>query len=458
MENILNKIVETKKQEIKSLYEQYSLLELKETVKNSPRSFYKKMDEKLVRHQPFFITEFKRKSPSEGWIAKEVVIEEQLQKYLDLGTSAVSVLTDETYFGGSLEDLKAASNFLEETEVCILNKDFILDEIQVYLARKNGADIILLIASILELDQFVKLKNIAESLGMGVLAEVHSIEEYNKVKEADITVLGINNRNLSNFKTALNNCNYIAQNIDFDGHIIAESGMRTPIDLQVAGTFANGFLIGTSLMQNANLLEEEQIKKHYFKACGIRTAEDFKGNPADLLGINFSPISKRGIDLGLLDQMKIKDNYVAIFYNNSEEEISNILEKHDFKYVQLYADNLSFEFISQLKRKVILALAIKEENDFQKAEQFAPFIDFFILDAKNPGKGEGIDVSIPNDFPYPFLLAGGMNRGNLLNILQYQNCIGIDAASGIETDGKVDMDKIKQTRERLTQASIAFVF
>ena len=139
--------------------------------------------------------------------------------YKKLGASAVSILTDYDYFGGSHKDLKEASDYLKDTDILVLNKEFIIDEIQLYLARKNGADLVLLIAAILDTEKFSILKNLAESLGMGVLAEVHSIAEYQKIAYLNCTVIGVNNRDLNTFKTALNNCNFIAHHHPLAHHL-----------------------------------------------------------------------------------------------------------------------------------------------------------------------------------------------------------------------------------------------
>ena len=97
----------------------------------------------------------------------------------------------------------------------------------------------------------------------------------------------------------------------------------------------------------------------------------------------------------------------------------------------------------------MLAVKVKEDFDFDKLEKYAPFVDFFILDSAEPGSGKSIKSKIPHQFPYPFLLAGGMKLENLNRIEKYKNCIGVDIASGVETDGKVDLDKIKNIKKEI---------
>ncbi len=453
MNNILTKIVATKKEEVKKLYQQYDIEKLKKEIQKSPISFYQKLAEKAQKNEKFLLTEFKRKSPSEGWINKDVAINQQVNKYQNLGTNAISVLTDYSYFGGTYKDLNEVSNCIENTSICVLNKEFIIDEIQVYLARKNGANIILLIAAILETTQFNHLKTLAENLGMGVIAEIHNAEEWEVIKDLNCKVIGINNRNLNNFKTALNNCNFLAQLINSESFIIAESGMKSNLDLQIAGAYSHGFLIGTSLMRNEIDLAAVNQKNYFFKACGLKTAQEINNVEANLIGINFSPVSKRKINLSELENGIIPSNAVAVFYNNSVTEIESILTKFSFKYVQLYAEDVPLSFIQQLKQKVILAIRVKTKESLKKINQYAPFIDLFILDAAQPGKGKSIQVEIPRNFPYPFLLAGGINETNLNKAQNYTNCLGVDIASGIETNGQVDLEKITNINKKINGLS-----
>ena len=236
--NILSQIVAVKKQEIAELYQQHDLSTLQakcaelsaQTPTHSPL-FYEALTKSRNAGQPFFITEFKRKSPSEGWIDQYADLPEQLEAYIRAGAGAISVLTDTQFFGGSYADLQLASETLRRqpsgARPLLLQKDFILDPIQIYLARLQGADIILLIAAILEADELDALKQTAAALGMGVLVEVHDQEELDKIQHLDFPVLGINNRDLKTFRTALNRVNVLRlAEKSAERFIISESGIR----------------------------------------------------------------------------------------------------------------------------------------------------------------------------------------------------------------------------------------
>ncbi len=235
---------------------------------------------------------------------------------------------------------------------------------------------------------------------------------------------------------------------------------------------SDGFLIGTGLMKRSEELqkkEEEQTFSNFFqtegkllfKACGIRTAEMLTAPEPDFTGINFSPLSKRRPDAGFLENLKhvpvFPPHWVAVFYKNTELEIREILETYSFQTVQLYAHDTTPEFVRSIRQRVLLAVSIRTPENFLCIPDFAEDIDCFILDGAAPGSGQLIETVIPPDFPYPFLLAGGINADNLERILQFSNCIGVDVASGIEVEGKVEPAAVKQISERLSELSSKIV-
>lgn len=446
--NIIEKIVAHKKTEVAQLYNSYTIRQLKTEVKPSNKSFYNALAIHKVENRKFIISEFKRRSPSAGAINEEIDIAQQVNFYIEKNFSAVSVLTDKDFFGGTYEDLQEASAILENTDLLLLNKEFIIDPIQVYLARKFGANIILLIAAILTTEEFKALKELSESLGMGVLSEIHNVTEYRVIESLDCPVIGINNRDLTRFKTSINNTNYLVEKLNLhDKFIVAESGLASDLDVKIVSQKSNAYLVGTSLMQNEQF-DLQNPQQTFFKACGIRKFSDIEPAEisADLLGFNFSPVSKRKIELAELEKMSAENfkRNVAVFYKNTETEILETLKKFPFKYVQLYFNDVSIDFIKELKQKVILAVKVANTTNWKALETNIPYTDLLILDGNAPGSGAEIQENlIPKNFAYPFLLAGGIHSGNLQKVTQFDNCIGVDVASGIETEGEVDLNKIK---------------
>jgi len=469
MRNILTDIVAQKRLEINALYEKYDFEQLKRSVleevkitSNVPR-FYQALSASRSQCTPFFISEFKRKSPSEGWINRQVDLPAQVLAYTQAGAGAISILTDATFFGGSYDDLALAAKTLREqttTSPLLLQKDFVLDPIQMYLARQQGADIILLIAAILAPDQLEVLRLTAESIGLGVLVEVHDQRELEGIRHLDFPVLGINNRDLRTFRTALNRVNVLRQ-LAGDRMIIAESGLQSYRDFQIVRD-ADGFLIGTSLMRDWPAADQQQrFARHFqaegrllFKACGIRTPNLALYDAADFLGINFSPRSRRRPEPALLEELKNLTDFpaqlVAVFYQNTEDEIRQVLADYPFKTIQLYAHDVTPDFLRSLRQKVFLACALSSAADLERLEDFAADVDLFILDGAVPGSGQVVPFSIPYDFKYPFLLAGGLHAGNLEQVAFYRHCLGVDVASGIESEGQVAIAKILEISEKLT--------
>jgi indole-3-glycerol phosphate synthase len=195
------------------------------------------------------IAEFKRKSPSKGMINEYADVEQISIKYMQAGASALSVLTDTTFFGGSKEDLETARKF----NYCpILQKDFIIDEYQVIEAKSIGADAILLIASMLDKKQIAAFTKKAKSFGLEILFEIHSEEELQKLNN-DIDLVGVNNRNLKDFKVDINMSKKLSEKISSDFVKISESGINSPDDVKELRKFGyQGFLIGELFMKSSN--------------------------------------------------------------------------------------------------------------------------------------------------------------------------------------------------------------
>ncbi|MFT5971199.1 MAG: indole-3-glycerol phosphate synthase/phosphoribosylanthranilate isomerase [Flavobacteriales bacterium] len=446
MYNKLLEIISSKEREVALLHQKFNLDELKAETKETGIHVYQHLRNRVANEGHFFISEFKRKSPSEGNINQWVFLDEQLDQYAKAGTTVVSVLTDTPFFGGDYTDLKKATAYLKGSGVLILQKDFIIDPIQIYLARSKGAHMVLLIARILEADKLEELKNIAESLGMGVLLELHDEEEYDKVSHLRHAVLGVNNRDLDNFNTYINRFNVLADKLPKDALLVAESGMHSVIDFAMLKSKAHGYLVGTSLMRtgvNTSLNDHFGLDTSYFfKACGLRFKEHFTDVKADLIGVNFSGLSKRAIKEEVLSRVKIPNNSVAVFKNNTQETILEIMNRYPFKYAQIYIDDIpNLEMLQNIKAKIAIAGSVNNPEQLEQMISYANYADLFILDGPKPGEGMASEIENYKAFPFPFLMAGGMNSQNLDRILDIPNCIGVDMASGLETDGELDPQK-----------------
>ncbi|MBN2807716.1 MAG: indole-3-glycerol phosphate synthase TrpC [Prolixibacteraceae bacterium] len=195
------------------------------------------------------IAEHKRQSPSKGIINAEVKLRNVVIGYENAGASAVSVLTDEKYFGGRLTDLEEAASILN---IPILRKDFMIDPYQVHEAKAYGASAILLIAASLTSSEVDALAKLAHELGLEVLFEVHNAMELEKISP-HVDVVGVNNRNLKTFEVDINQSKLLANLIPENFVKISESGISEPATIRDLKSFGyQGFLMGENFMKTYN--------------------------------------------------------------------------------------------------------------------------------------------------------------------------------------------------------------
>lgn len=205
------------------------------------------MAEALRATNPGIIAEHKRRSPSEAVINQGLALDKIVEGYDRAGANGLSILTDTTFFGGSLEDLLIARSC---TKLPILRKDFIIDPYQVLEAKAYGADVILLIAAILKKEEVEALMQLAHDLNMEVLLEVHSKEEYERSMTDGIDMLGVNNRDLKTFQVQVQTSIEMAAHIENKVVLVSESGLRDAKTIRrLHGHGFHGFLIGTYMMK-----------------------------------------------------------------------------------------------------------------------------------------------------------------------------------------------------------------
>ncbi len=245
--NILEKIAAVKREEVKSrkITAPVSILEKSAFFNKKVPSFY----EALSKPVPSVIGEFKRKSPSRGDINPVASIPDVALGYQDAGIAAMSVLTDEDFFGGRNSDLQEVAGLVK---IPVLRKDFIVDEYQVVEAKSIGAGAILLIASILTKKEVDTLSGLALILGLDILFEIHDLSDIDKMSQ-NIKIIGVNNRNLKTFDISMDNSVELYQHLPKECLKVAESGFQTAED--VIRLFKKGydaFLIGERFMRSGD--------------------------------------------------------------------------------------------------------------------------------------------------------------------------------------------------------------
>lgn len=246
--NILQNIYEHKRREINERKELYpvKLLEKSMYFDTTPVSLKKYLTRS---DKTGIIAEFKRHSPSKGMINQFANVEETTLGYMQSGASALSVLTDSHFFKGSNKDLTLA----RKANYCpILRKDFTVDEYQIIEAKSIGADAILLIAAILSKDEIHHFTELAHSLKLEVILEIHNKEELNKLLY-EIDIIGVNNRNLDTFDVSINNAKDLASILPNEFIRIAESGIHEPAQIISLMEYGyQGFLIGEQFMKESS--------------------------------------------------------------------------------------------------------------------------------------------------------------------------------------------------------------
>ena len=244
MEDILSEIIANKRKEVDLQKQAISIEQLSECIGDLLPT--RSMKQAIASSPTGIIAEFKRRSPSKGWIKENARPEEIVPAYAASGASAVSILTDEIFFGGTLRDIRTVRPLIN---LPILRKDFIIDEYQLYQARIVGADAVLLIAAALEQTQCRALADKAHELGLEVLLEIHNTDELPYIYK-DIDMVGINNRNLGSFHTDVANSFRLAEQLPQDTILVSESGISQPVTVsKLHDAGFRGFLIGETFMR-----------------------------------------------------------------------------------------------------------------------------------------------------------------------------------------------------------------
>jgi indole-3-glycerol phosphate synthase len=247
---ILKKILARKHEEIAERSAQVSIPQLIEKAKlaSAPRGFSAAIAAKIAAGQSGVIAEIKKASPSKGVIREDFDPAAIAESYEKGGACCLSVLTDVDFFQGADEYLKMARS---ASTLPVIRKDFIIDEYQIYEARAMGADCILLIVSALSEEQLNQLHEVARSLGMDVLIEVHDEAELDIALKLDNPMVGINNRNLHSFEVSLDNTYQLLNKIPANKIVITESGIHSPADVAAMRQHhVNAFLVGEAFMRS----------------------------------------------------------------------------------------------------------------------------------------------------------------------------------------------------------------
>ncbi|HEY2962848.1 MAG TPA: bifunctional indole-3-glycerol-phosphate synthase TrpC/phosphoribosylanthranilate isomerase TrpF [Pyrinomonadaceae bacterium] len=409
------------------------------------------------------IAEFKRRSPSKGLIRADADLAWLVQSYERGGAAAISVLTEEDYFDGSLDDLRAVK---QAVDLPVLRKDFVFDEYQVYESAAAGADALLLIVAALDDGQLAALRRLAEDeLGMDALVEVHDAHEMDRAVKCGARIIGVNNRNLRTFEVSLETSVQLVPLAPGEALLVSESGLNEPGDLQRLREHGfHGFLIGESLMRAyrpARKLRELRsgiADQVFVKICGITNVADAFAAieaGADALGFNFYPRSPRYVSpesvREIVNQLPESILNVGVFVNEDLPSLLRIAEESGISAIQLHGDE-SPEYCRELDGYYLIkAFGAAKDFEPQQAADYEYDVEAIMLDAKDDalrgGTGRVFDWSIAERverlIPELFL-AGGLSPENVAEAVKTVRPYAVDACSSLEeTPGKKNHERVR---------------
>ncbi|KAI2785593.1 indole-3-glycerol phosphate synthase-domain-containing protein [Daldinia loculata] len=461
-----------------------------------------------LRQTPFDVSlmaEIKRGSPSKGIFALEIDAPSQAKKYALAGASVISVLTEPDWFKGSIEDLRAVRQVLDSmpNRPAVLRKEFIFDEYQILEARLAGADTVLLIVKMLDVELLTRLYKYSLSLGMEPLVEVQNAEEMKTAMELGAKVIGVNNRNLESFEVDLGTTSRLRSLVPKETIICALSGINTHDDV-VANhkDGVNAILVGEAIMRApdasqfiqqlcAGQVTAQQKPKPnplLVKICGTRTPEGALAAAeagADLIGMILVPERKRTVsddaakaiskavhdfsrsDSSASSTTPISSNaasdfftsasrkltlpnrplLVGVFQNQPLDEILELQKRYSLDAVQLHGRE-PIEWARAIPVPVLRRFSPGEPGLGARGYHAAPLFD------SGSGSGQlldGVDVkaALAKDQELRIVLAGGLAPENVADVISAagedgSRIIGVDVSSGVEgPDGQQSLDRIR---------------
>ncbi|ELQ6123399.1 bifunctional indole-3-glycerol-phosphate synthase TrpC/phosphoribosylanthranilate isomerase TrpF [Cronobacter dublinensis] len=442
METVLAKIVADKALWVEARKAQQPLASFQNEIVPSARRFY----DALQGARTAFILECKKASPSKG-VIREDFDPARIAAVYKHHASAISVLTDEKYFQGSVEFLPIVSAIAHQPVLC---KDFIIDPYQIYLARFYQADACLLMLSVLDDDQYRQLAAVAHSLSMGVLTEVSNEEELERAIRLEAKVVGINNRDLRDLSIDLNRTRELAPRLGHGVTVISESGIHTYGQVRELSRFANGFLIGSALMEHDDLeTAVRQVLLGENKVCGLTRPQDAQSAweaGAVFGGLIFVPSSPRAVTdeqaRAVIDAAPLR--YVGVFRDAPLDDVAAKAQQLALSAVQLHGDE-DQTYISALRASLPATTAIWKAQSVSHAlpARNLQYVDRYVLDNGKGGSGVQFDWSLlEGQSLNDVMLAGGLGADNCVQAAQL-GCAGLDFNSGVESaPGIKDSDKL----------------
>jgi len=444
--NILARIVAAKKEQLASA--KFAIAEW-ESQAEACRPRRRDFRAALQARDPAIIAEVKKASPSKGILAADFDPARIAVAYERGGAAALSVLTDEQFFQGSLRDLETAR---AATRLPALRKDFTIAPQHVLEAAAHGADAILLIAAILSEREIRDFREAAAGFGMAALVEVHNRPELDRALGGGTRIIGVNNRDLTTFEVLLETSLRLAEFIPEGVVRVSESGIRDRADIGVLrGAGYRAFLVGEHLMSASD--PTAALRKlgagTILKICGITNAEDAAAavdGGATAIGFNFYTGSPRHIGPERAQTIPSAPGVrrVGVFVNETRHRIEEIARTARLDVAQLHGDESAADYPAGLE--VWKAVRVTEGCDLSALEQCPA--EAVVLDGpaaeRYGGAGKPFDWWRAAALRKPVILAGGLDASNVKEAIALAHPWGVDACSRVESaPGKKDYQKMK---------------
>lgn len=451
---VLEAIVEHKRAVVAQRRRDMPWARLEETASPGQRPFHTRL--RAPGH--VFIFECKRASPSQGRLRHEVNLDELAPIYSEWA-DAVSVLTEKRFFEGQLDDLVA---WRQRTHLPLLRKDILVDPYEVLEARSYGADIVLLMLSVLEDPVYRDCLTLANELGLDTISEVHDEDELERALLLGADCIGINNRNLRTLGVDLETTSRLAPRVPSGIPVLSESGIETRQDILKLAPAVDGFLVGSALMRSARVdLTARLLRRGAIKVCGLTRRQDAQTAyrlGATHGGLNLTARSPRRLDLDCAEAVRASAPlvWVGIFQDPEPGWVFEAVRRLNLAAIQLHGTE-SRAFTEALRRELPPGIAIWKAVPWNetpvRAEDYGA--DRLVLDSRTPagfgGTGVAFDPVQAERWPdlHNAVIAGGISPGNIDRVLTLNPWM-IDINSGVETSpGIKDPDKLTRLFNRL---------
>lgn len=451
---ILDAIVANKRIELLERQQRTSESIWKQRVRPSRRS----LKAALQKPRASFILECKKVSPSQGTLREDFEAQAIAAAYRPVA-DAVSVLTDQAYFGGTLDDLQKVSDTVDCPVLC---KDFILEPYQIYEARGHGADAVLLMLSVLDDAEYLKCAEVAQQLEMDCLVEVHTEAELERALRLGASILGINNRDLRTLEVDLETTRRLAPQIPSNKILVCESGIQSPQEVRELSPLVDGFLVGSALVSKPDVaLAARELTVGRVKVCGItspKQAQWIESEGAIYGGLIFVSRSSRCVSAELAEQIVAAAplRWVGVFEHAAKDEIETLAAKLGLCAVQLHG-NEDEAFVQSLRLpagcEVWKTLSIPADSSttpqhLRDMIALHPSADRVLFDTavkgKSGGTGQSFDWNLIETETRlgQSLLSGGIGLDNVEQALSL-GAFALDVNSGVESQpGQKDQQRL----------------